>query len=288
MDAIPPTTLICRNADYTYQSTLSATVHLYTDPIGTTVIVKRAPKKEAYTHIQITNPTNPSIIRLLDVTELSPFTPDFWLVLEHANNGTLRDLLAHARGADGSIPRKIPAAFCFHALAAILNAVIVMQETHGVQHIDLHAGNIVFDMPPGPWPPVVKVIDFGKTFQLPEEEDEDDVPWDEALSPSIGALVRALLAQKDVLEDEFLQAIKPLGAQKTLIQRLRVARANAWTRAEAVGQHVPEWLGRYFGLDPGQFVDDSEDELGDGDQQDDTNDEVDDLIIRLTLTIVQD
>lgn len=69
----------------------------------------------------------------------------------------------------------------------ILNAVVDMQEAHGVQHIDLHAGNVVFHMPSGQWPPAVKLIDFAKTVQLPEEEIEDDVSWDEAVSPSFGA-----------------------------------------------------------------------------------------------------
>lgn len=76
------------------------------------MIVKCAPKVEVETLKQINETTNPSIIRLLDVTEVSPFTTNAWLVLEYANNGTPpQDLLNDARGDEGSKPRKIPASF---------------------------------------------------------------------------------------------------------------------------------------------------------------------------------
>lgn len=220
------------------------------------------------------------------MNEVDSSDPNAWLVLEHANSGTLGDLLAHARGgADGSTthPRKIPAAFCFHILTSILDAVVTIQETHGVQHIDLHAGNIVFHMLPGPWPPIVKVIDFGKIFQLPDEDSHDDVPWDEARSPSVGALVRALLAQRDVFEDEFLVAIRALNAQMSPLQTLRTARATARTKAEALDQHVPDWLLGYFGLSILGAVDTVDDI--EGDHQDDGVDDLDGLIIRLRINI---
>lgn len=137
-------------------------------------------------------------------------------------------------------PRKMPAAFSFHILAGILDAVIAVQESHGMQHIDLHAANVVFSMPVGKsWPPVARVSDFGKTFQLPEEgSHEDSCPWDEALSPSIGPLVRVMLAQTDVLEDDFLRAIEPLRNQMSPLEALRRLRAVALTWSENVSQNI--------------------------------------------------
>ncbi|KAJ4418341.1 hypothetical protein N0V82_005622 [Gnomoniopsis sp. IMI 355080] len=234
---------------------------------------------------------NPSIIRLLNVTKVNPSTPNAWLVLEHANKGTLRDLLAHARGAEGSTSRKVPASFCFHILAGILNAIIDIQETHGLQHIDLHAGNVVFHRSSDQWPPVVKVIDFGKMVQLPEES-RDDIAWDEASSPSIGPLARSLLSQTSVLEDDFLSATRDLGKQMSPLQALRTAREDSRMRAEAVVESVPKWLLAYFGHDVVECSpeDDAQRNIQ-GDEQidddDDDDDEPNDLItIRLKVNIL--
>lgn len=258
---MPPVTLTSRrNTIYTYESSLNATVHRYTDPTGAIVIVKYAPKKEVDTHREISQPLPPSTIRLLNVidAESDSFTGR-WMVLEYANNETFRDLLANARD-DGTrspeLPRKIPAAFCFHVLASILDAVITLQETYGVQHIDLHAGNIVFHMPESGYPPLVKIIDFGKVFRLPENEgEEDDVSWDDAESPVVCFLIRALLNQQaDVLEDEFLEAIRPLRTQTTSLRVLKAARASALVRAADIANDVPQWLATYFGEENGPPV----------------------------------
>lgn len=161
-----------------------------------------------------------------------------------------------------------------------------------MQHIDIHAGNVVFSMPSDKlWPPVAKVIDFGKTFQLPEEESHDDsLSWDEALSPSIGPLVSALLAQTDMLEDDFLRAIGPLRIQMSPLEALRRLRAVALTWSENVSQNMPEWLMRYFGQDiveeiprqRGNLQEDVKQEC----QDDNNDDNHDNIIIRLRITIV--
>lgn len=98
MASIAPQILRGRKADYIYKSSLTTTVHLYVDPNNNNVIVKHAAKDEIDIHTEVNSLSKPSIIRLLDVTQVSPFVSNNWLVLEYDNNGTLRDLLAHAHG----------------------------------------------------------------------------------------------------------------------------------------------------------------------------------------------
>lgn len=146
-------------------------------------------------------------------------------------------------------------------------------------------------MPSGsPWPPVAKVIDFGKTFHLPEEEnhDDDSLSWGEALSPSIGPLVRALLAQTGVLEDDFLRAIEPLRSQTSPLEALTRQRAVALTGSENVSQNMPEWLMRYFGQNiveeiPIQRGNSQEDIQR---QYNDDDDDLGDIVIRLRIRTV--
>ncbi|CAN8106335.1 unnamed protein product [Discula destructiva] len=289
MSTLPQATLSCRSGEHTFKSTLTPTVHLYTDPAGNNVVVKYAPNEEAKTHREISDPSNASIIRLLDVGQTNNATSS-WLVLEWANSGTLRDLLCHARADAGVTPCQIPAAFCFHVLASILDAIVTMQEDHGVQHIDLHPGNVVLHMA-GPYPPLVKVIDFGKIVQLKEDEDEDEIPWGESLTSSVGPLMRALLAQWDVLEDAFLTAIRPLSVQRISIASLSRARASALVSAGAVSENVPQWLAGYFAERTGSCDGDVvniDDVPGQGHQnrhgQDDDGTELDDLVFRFSVT----
>lgn len=125
-----------------------------------------------------------------------------------------------------------------------------------MQHIDLHGGNIVFHMPESGYPPLVKVIDFGKVFQLAEEEGwDDEVAWDEAPTPSVCLLVRDLLTrQRDVLEAEFLEAIRPLRAQTTPLPTLKAVRTRALVRAADISDDVPGWLSSYFGQEDDAHV----------------------------------
>lgn len=147
-----------------------------TTPTPKFAVVKRVKEKEARVHTKCAAGKNThNIIQIFDCIPLdidivkahsspswcfSPTQKDSYLVMEHATGGTLHELLA--RTLPSSLPptfpwtppksaeaagvgrKKLPAWFCYHFLAEILDAVIRMHTRDGVIHIDLHIKNVMF------------------------------------------------------------------------------------------------------------------------------------------------
>lgn len=151
---------------------------------GQYVVVKRVDDKEAQVHAQLcaargaaipgsrfsknnntTCTSYPHIIQVFDCIPLRavpglPTTTDAYLVLEHATGGTLEALLARLQSRQPTAAARfpfnkpnrqqqqqqqlLPGWFCYHVLAAVLDAVLRMHTRDGVLHTDLHLKNVVF------------------------------------------------------------------------------------------------------------------------------------------------
>lgn len=180
----------------------------------TFAVVKRVHPKEANIHTQCGADDNyPHIIHVLARLPLpasatpgiacaAPPTTDVYLVLEHATGGTLEHLLESARpspdpfpfrpnpssahqraqgggGGGGGNKTKLPAWFCYHMFAEILDAVLRLHTREGIIHTDLHLKNVMFQKQPPPRPQAQQRLPL-PTLPPPElVVNPDEIPLDE-------------------------------------------------------------------------------------------------------------
>lgn len=151
------------------------------------------------------------------------------LVMEKADGGTLRDLIAHARGLISvRRPRLVflPAQFLYNvSLASLIDAVLYPETslTAPVQHIDYHIGNVAF---------------FRRALFLALGEDTGDQQGQTGgrgcPSPAIGVFVRSLLQHRCVLPQGFVDILEELSAPLTSLDILASARGHALAKAGSV------------------------------------------------------
>lgn len=280
-------------------------LYTFTSTPSLFAVVKRVDAREALVHTQCAADNYPHIIQILDRIPLTTLavahypTADVYLVMEHATGGTLEDLLTSIRPLPPPFPfhpnvnavahNRLPAWFCYHMFAEILDAVLRIHTREGIMHTDLHLKNVMFQkqpqqlLPPhppasappalfinpdeipleeeedeqtqqqqleqqqeAPWAaPVIKIIDFGRVHQLPPEEDDEASQWENKPSPCLGLLVRMMLLDKNLYEDELYAFLEPLARSLVSVQVLCEARTVAMAR-KGENMHVPQWLRDHF------------------------------------------
>lgn len=242
--ATPPQTVYSNGQKYVFVSTISSPhVHEYRNE-SEHVVIKQTNAKEVDTLKQV-GKSHANIIQYMDsigeeIVAGHKTSQRFLLVMEKADGGTLKDLIAHVRGMSSTRSSSVvlPAEFLYHILASLIDAVLYMEKclTEPLQHIDCHIGNVAFSKQRSGWP-VVKILDFNRVQQT----DRGD------LSPAIGVFARSLLQDRSLLPPDFVGILEELSAAETSLDALARAQAHALAKArDCTPTRDYPWLMEYF------------------------------------------
>lgn len=120
------------------------------------------------------------------------------LLMNYINGGSWYRLVSFA--LDNNY--ELPARFCYYVLRCILDAIIHLQSTYGVQHLDLHLADFMFDIEDGHVTPVF--IDHGLTHSL------DHGTWQKELSPSLSLKVPQIVNKRKAFQESFVPHIESM------------------------------------------------------------------------------
>lgn len=241
--ATPPQTVHSNGRKYVFVSTISSPhVHEYRNE-SEHVVIKNTTAKEVNALKQVGSHAN--IIQYMDsigeeIVAGYKTSQRFLLVMEKADGGTLKDLIAHVRGMSSTRSSNVvlPAPFLYHILASLIDAVLYMEKSlpAPLQHIDCHIGNVAFSKQRSGWP-MVKMLDFNRV----QRTDKGD------LSPAIGVFARSLLQDRSLLPPDFVNILEELSAPETSLDALGSAQAHALDKARDCNPARDHpWLIQYF------------------------------------------
>lgn len=240
----PPQIVHINGRKYVFVSTISSPqVHEYLNETEH-VVIKQTTAEEANTLSRV-GKNHPNIIRYMDsigdeIVAGYKTSPKHLLVMEKADGGTLKDLIAHVRGLASARSSTVvlPAQFLYNVLVSLIDAVLYLETslTVPIQHIDCHIGNVAFFKRRSSWPSV-KILDFNRV-----QPGGKDCP-----SPAIGVFARSLLQHRCILPPEFVDVLEKLSAPLTSLDILASVRALALARArECTPPRRHPWLIEYF------------------------------------------
>lgn len=241
--ATPPQTVHSNGRKYVFVSTISSPhVHEYRNE-SEHVVIKNTTAKDVNALRQVGS--HPNVIQYMDsigeeIVAGYKTSQRFLLVMEKADGGTLKDLIAHVRGMSSTRSSNVvlPAPFLYHILASLIEVVLYMDTslTEPLQHIDCHIGNVAFSRQRSCFP-VVKMLDFNRVQQAEKGD----------LSPVIGVFARSLLQDRSLLPPDFVNILEELSAPETSLDSLASAQVHALAKArDCIPSRDHPWLMEYF------------------------------------------
>ncbi|KAG6367576.1 hypothetical protein INS49_001769 [Diaporthe citri] len=241
---IPPQTVHSNGGKHVFVSTISSpNVHEYRNE-SEHVVIKQTTAEEVNI-LRRVGKNHPNIIRYIDslgdeIVAGYKTCPKLLLVMEKADGGTLKDLVAHVRGLNTARRPTfvLPAQFLYNVLASLIEAVLYLETslTVPMQHIDCHIGNVAFFRRRCSWPSV-KILDFNRV-----QPGGKGYP-----SPAIGVFARGLLQHRCVLPSEFVDILEELSAPLTSLGILTSVQALVLARArKCTPPRSHQWLTEYF------------------------------------------
>lgn len=253
----PPNVILTQSTRYTFRSTVAASqeIHLYEADSAQLVVAKFADLREVQLHERVAScagQQHPNVAAYVGVATLQgkevpervcpDDLDDLILLIQYANGGSLQQLADHALKHS----YKLPARLCYHVLGCVVDALIYVQTKHGVQHEDVHLGNVTFDIKDGSIG--VLLIDYGLVTVLPKCRN-----WEKELTSSMAMTARAIFASRDAFEAEFVEYVATIPVeysnQKVSLDALRERRRFCLGKAgEGIArvEDVPVWLAQYF------------------------------------------
>lgn len=256
----PPKVIHNHSTYYKFHSPIAANhqVYLYLSASGQPIVAKVADSREVEMHERVAGSAaqrHPNIVEYVGAAtfqgneipkDVSPYDcADLILLMQYVNGGDLRELATYAYEHG----HKIPAQFCFHVLGCVVDALIYLQTVHGVQHDDVHLGNVTFDIKDG----LVRflLIDYGKVTVLPKRRN-----WEKELTSSLArtATVIQFPCYRYTFEAEFIQHVAtiPVESHKQKEISLHTLRELRKICLEKAGggtariEDLPVWLAEYF------------------------------------------
>lgn len=129
-------------------------------------------------------------------------------------------------------------------LRCIVDAIVHLQSTYGVQHLDLHLANVMFDIKDGHVTSML--VDFRLTHSL------DHGTWQKELSPSSSLTVRRIVNKRKAFQEPFvshIESMNGLSRLKLSLDALDELRTYCLTYAgsmECSVSDLPNCLVQYF------------------------------------------